>query len=229
MQDTFWLNDPTILFNKDSVGQVWPAPGMSTNEKLNAITRLVILLTILGYLVTGNFRVIITGLVTIIAVAILKYLKRDEDIKENVKKAAKEGFATLDRETLSRMSFETPTADNPLMNVLLPQIQDDPNRPAAAPAFNPVVVEDINKKTQEMVVNNFDDKKGIDERLFKDLGDSFQFDRSMIQFNATANTTIPNDQKSFAEFCYGDMISCKDGNELACTQSMPPHWINGTN
>ena len=24
MQDTFWLNDPTILFNKDSVGQVWP-------------------------------------------------------------------------------------------------------------------------------------------------------------------------------------------------------------
>ena len=113
------------------------------------------------------------------------------------------------------------------MNVLLPQIQDEPNRPPAAPAFNPVVVEDINKKTQEMVVNNFDDKKGIDERLFKDLGDSFQFDRSMIQFNATANTTIPNDQKSFAEFCYGDMISCKEGNELACSRSMPPNWTNG--
>tara|TARA_A200000113_G_scaffold191016_1_gene179563 strand:+ start:535 stop:1224 length:690 start_codon:yes stop_codon:yes gene_type:complete len=229
MQDTFWLNDPTILFNKDSVGQVWPAPAMSTNEKLNAITRLVILLTILGYLVTGNFRVIITGVVTIIAVALLKYLKRDDDIKQNIKNAAKEGFATLDRETLAKMRMETPTADNPMMNVLLPQIQDNPNRPAAAPAFNPVIVEDINKKTQEMVVNNFDDKKGIDERLFKDLGDSFQFDRSMIQFNATANTTIPNDQKSFAEFCYGDMISCKEGNEIACTQSMPPHWINGTN
>ena len=229
MQDTFWLNDPTILFNKDSVGQVWPAPAMSTNEKLNAITRLVILLTILGYPVTGNFRVIITGVVTIIAVALLKYLKRDDDIKQNIKNAAKEGFATLDRETLAKMRMETPTADNPMMNVLLPQIQDNPNRPAAAPAFNPVIVEDINKKTQEMVVNNFDDKKGIDERLFKDLGDSFQFDRSMIQFNATANTTIPNDQKSFAEFCYGDMISCKEGNEIACTQSMPPHWINGTN
>ena len=35
-----------------------------------------------------------------------------------------------------------------MMNVLLPQIQDNPNRPAA-PAFNPVIVEDINKKTQK--------------------------------------------------------------------------------
>lgn len=229
MQDTFWLNDPTILFNKDSVGQVWPARDMSVNEKLNSITRLVILLTILGYLVTGNFRVVITGVVTIIAIAVLKYLKKDEEVKDSVQKAAKEGFSTLDRDTLARLRFERPTAQNPMMNVLLPQIQDEPNRPAASPAFNPVVIDDINKKTQEMVIDSFDNPKGIDEKLFKDLGDSFQFDRSMIQFNSTANTTIPNDQKSFAEFCYGDMISCKEDNALACTQSMPPHWINGTN
>ena len=227
MQDTFWLNDPTILFNKDSVGQVWPTRSMSTNEKLNAITRLVILLTILGYLVTGNFRVIVTGVVTIVAVAILKYLKKDEDLKNSISKAAKEGFSTLDKSTLDKLRLEKPSSKNPMMNVLLPQIQDQPNRPPAAPAFNPVVIEDINKKTQEMIVNNFDNKNGIDDRLFKDLGDSFQFDRSMIQFNATANTTVPNDQKSYAEFCYGDMISCKEGNELACTRSMPPSWING--
>lgn len=224
MQDTFWLNDPTILFKKDSVGQVWPARDMSSNEKLNAITRLVILLTILGYLVTGNSRVIVTGVVTIVAVALLKYLKKDED---TVMKSPKEGFSTLDRDSLEKLKFKKPTAENPMMNVLLPQIQDEPNRPAAAPAFNPIIVEDINKKTQEMVVNNFDNKNGINERLFKDLGDSFQFDRSMIQFNSTANTTIPNDQKSFADFCYGDMISCKEGNELACSRSMPPNWING--
>ena len=105
MQDTFWLNDPTILFNKDSVGQVWPARDMSVNEKLNSITRLVILLTILGYLVTGNFRVVITGVVTIIAIAVLKYLKKDEEVKDSVQKAAKEGFSTLDRDTLARLRF----------------------------------------------------------------------------------------------------------------------------
>ena len=166
MQDTFWLNDPTILFNKDSVGQVWPTRSMSTNEKLNAITRLVILLTILGYLVTGNFRVIVTGVVTIVAVAILKYLKKDEDLKNSISKAAKEGFSTLDKSTLDKLRLEKPTSKNPMMNVLLPQIQDQPNRPPAAPAFNPVVIEDINKKTQEMIVNNFDNKNGIDDRFF---------------------------------------------------------------
>ena len=84
----------------------------------------------------------------------------------------------------------------------------------------------MNEKTKEFITNNFDDKTNIDERLFKDLGDSFVFDQSMRTWNSTPNTTIPNDQKSFAEYCYGDMISCKDGDEFACARSAPPHWIN---
>ena len=113
------------------------------------------------------------------------------------------------------------------MNVLLPQIQDDPNRAAAAPAFNPIIEKEINKSVENSVVANFDDKTGIKERLFKDLGDQFDLDMSMRQWYSTASTTVPNDQRSFADFCYGDMISCKEGNALACTRSMPPNWING--
>ena len=51
----------------------------------------------------------------------------------------------------------------------------------------------------------------------------------MWNWYATPNTTIPNDQDGFANFCYGDMISCKENNGMACMQNMPPHWINGTN
>jgi hypothetical protein len=40
-------------------------------------------------------------------------------------------------------------------------------------------------------------------------------------FYTTPNTTIPNDQKGFAEFCFGDMISCKQGNEMACQRFNP--------
>ena len=33
-----------------------------------------------------------------------------------------------------------------------------------------------------------------------------------------------------SDFCYGDMVSCKEGNAFACSQSMPPaHQINGNN
>lgn len=211
MQSQFWLNNPTILFYST---QIWPTKDMDKEEKLNAMTRLIILVTILLYLITGNIRVLVAGGATIIAIVALKYAHN------NTPKETPEGFANLTK-------YTEPSQSNPLMNVLLPQIQDDPTRPAAEAAYKPDVIEQINKCTQEMVVNNFDNKDDIKKKLFTDLGDSFMFDRSMTQFNATANTTIPNDQKSFAEFCYGDMISCKEGNALACSRSTPPHWING--
>ena len=44
---------------------------MSSNEKLNAITRLVIILTVLGYLITQKYKIVITGIVTIVAIVIL--------------------------------------------------------------------------------------------------------------------------------------------------------------
>ena len=48
----------------------------------------------------------------------------------------------------------------------------------------------------------------------------------MRTWYATPNTTIPNDQKGFAEFCYGNMTSCKEaGGGLACSKDNP-RWIN---
>ena len=126
-----------------------------------------------------------------------------------------------------KSNFTEPNAGNPLMNVLLTEIDDNPNRKMAAPAFHPVVEKDLNKSTKDMVAANFNDPT-IDERLFKDLGDNFNFDKSMRQFYANPSTTVPNDQQGFAEFCYADMISCRDitNNELACTRNMPPRWTN---
>jgi hypothetical protein len=219
MQATFWLNDPT--------SQLWPEKSMGTDAKLNAITRLVIILSILGYLITQNMRVLITGSVTVLAIIILHYTQRKTTEQPIGASPAKEGFKNLSRSQLNTQEFTRPSQDNPMMNVLLPQIQDNPNRPAAAPAFNPIIEKEINKSVKKSVVANFDDNTGIKERLFNDLGDQFDLDMSMRQWYSTASTTIPNDQKSFADFCYGDMISCKEGNAIACTQSMPPNWING--
>lgn len=227
MQSPFWLKDPTILFNRNKMGEIWPGANMSPNDKLNAVSRLVIILSILGYLVTKNVRVIVTGLVTLVAIAILNHVQKTKETKENVETGLKEGFQSLSKKSLDTMPLTRSKENNPLMNVLLPQIQDDPHRAPAAPAYNATVEKEINKSTKEFVVSNFDNPDGIDDRLFKDLGDSFGFDRSMRQWYSNPSTTIPNDQKSFAEFCYGDMISCKDGNEMACGRNMPPNWING--
>ena len=71
--------------------------------------------------------------------------------------------------------------------------------------------------TKKMVVDNsFGGDETIKKKLFKDLGDEIEFDRSMRNFYSTPNTKIPNDQEGFAKFCYGDMPSCKEGDPLAC-------------
>ena len=216
MQTPFWLNNPTILLDGDSITQVLPTPDMNPNQKINSITRLVILLSILGYLVTENNRIIMTSLATLISIVILHYTQKESVNKKELHSAVKEGFETLNAKQLATLKYTRPNDTNPMMNVLLPEIQDNPTRPAAEPTFNPVVEKNINEKTKQFVVNQFDNKQGIDQRLFKDLGDKFEFDKSMHQWYATPNTTIPNNQKSFAEFCYGGMKSCKEGDGLAC-------------
>ena len=104
-----------------------------------------------------------------------------------------------------------------MMNVLLPEINANPNRNSGAPSFQPEIEKELNEKTKENIIH----KNDLDPRLFKDLGDEMDFDYSMRQFYTTANTKIPNDQKAFAEFCYGDMKSCKEGNESACMKNNP--------
>jgi hypothetical protein len=53
-------------------------------------------------------------------------------------------------------------------------------------------------------------------KLFGTLGDNVGFDASMRNFYPMPNTRIPNDQDAFAKFCYGEMKSCKEGDEFAC-------------
>ena len=38
----------------------------------------------------------------------------------------------------------------------------------------------------------------------------------MRQFYTVANTKLPNDQKEFGEWLYGNMPSCKDGDAQQC-------------
>lgn len=220
MTTPFWFDDPTILFKNKYILQFWPLETMNTEQKLNSISRFIILLTILGYILTQTFKIIITGLVTLVAIVLLYKFKKD---KHNSLKL-KEAFTNNNLYNSIKGNLTMPTEVNPAMNILLPEIQDNPTRQEAAPAYNKFVEEDINNSTKEFVRKQFNDPD-IDSKLFNDLGDNFQFDQSMRSWYATANTTIPNDQKSFAEFCYGDIISCKEGHELACSRNNP-RWIN---
>ena len=219
MTTIFWLYNPNILFKTNEISNIWPLSDMSFESKLNSISRLVILLTILGYFITKSVKIILSGLVTLGAI-ILLYKVKTKDNK-------KEAFTNAQLYNMLKTDFTEPTVINPVMNVLLTEINDNPHRNEAAPAANPIVEENINEKTKQFIVNNFNDPS-IEERLFNDLGDNFTFDQSMRAWTTMPSTTIPNDQKAFTEYCYGDMIACRDtnNNELACVRNAPVRWTN---
>ena len=219
---TFWLNNPSILLSKDSITQIWPTPDMNSIQKLNAITRLVVLLTILGFFVSRTLKVIITGIITLGAIILLHYVQNN-NLKTN---SIKEQFVNSKNYNENKQLFSESQENNPLMNVSHTQIHEEANRQPAAPTNIPEIEEQINNNTKKMIINKFNDKTDIDEKLFKDLGDSYNFEHSMRNWYSTPNTQIPNDQKGFADFCYGDMSSCKEGDALACSKTMPPRIIN---
>jgi len=238
----FWSNDPTILLNKDYIFQLWPSSCMTFEEKLNAISRIVIVLSIFGFLLTRSSRMLVVGLVTLAVIFLLYKYRKQQIVKGLINK---EGFvnvvanyggksspATIEESQdasaatspsvplndLLKTDYYASTKRNPMGNVLLPEISDDPLRKAAPPSFNPQVYDDITKNTKKSVQMLNPGIKNTNKQLFGDLGDKFNLDQSMIPFYSMPNTKIPNDQTAFADFLYGNMPSCRDGSAFACVQ-----------
>ena len=214
--DKFWLDDPLIIFKKEKISEFWPDKSFSASRKLNAITRTIIILTILGYFVSKNIKVIITGVITLFFIIALYFVQlKKEDETQKIRNIMKEGFESNtpspEFDKIMEKNFTTPTKKNPLMNVLLTDIHDSPNRKEAAPSYNTNIRKEINEKAK----SNLED-----EKLYKNLGDNLSHHQMMRNFHSMPNTNVPNNQNDFAMFCYGSMKSCKEGNDDACSKNM---------
>ena len=147
-----------------------------------------------------------------------------------IKETLKEGFANpavdyLESEdvNMSEAIFDEPTPENPFSNVMMTDYDYNPNKKSAPPAFNKNVSEKILEDAKQLVVKSNPDQPDIADKLFKDLGEQYVFEQSLRPFNSNPSTTIPNDQQAFTEFCYGSMVSCKEGNPFACARNLTRH------
>jgi len=227
----FWSNEPTIIMNKDYIFELWPTPKMTFEQKLNSISRLIIVLTILGFIFTMSVRMLFTGAVTLLIIFLLYSSRKQKVTKEtfqnlisendstgNAVSAIKKEFSSssgkiVNPETLEvfmKTEFEPNTKINPFANVLLTDIGDNPERKSAPPAFNPEVYEDITHSVKKTVQKLNPGIKNTNKQLFGDLGENFYLDQSNRNFYSTANTRIANDQGAFADFLYGSMPSSKE-------------------
>jgi hypothetical protein len=239
MTTPFWSNDPTIIFNKDSMLQLWPTSNLTFEAKLNAISRTVILLSLLGFLFTRKTHFLIIGAVTL-AIIVSLYKFRKQKIVKALTQQDMEGFQVqgskesrdssstttnpVTLETLLRSDFHPTTKKNPFGNVLLTDIMDQPDRKAAAPSFNPDVYDDINAsvKKQTQMLN-----PGIintNKQLYNDLKDNYDLDNSMMRFYSCANTRVANDSNSFGKWLYGNMPSSKESGPDSAMQRVKDNY-----
>jgi hypothetical protein len=228
MTTPFWSNDPTIIFNKDSMLQLWPTSNLTFEAKLNAISRIVILLSLLGFLFTRKTHFLIIGAVTL-AIIVSLYKFRKQKIVKALTQQDVEGFQVnnpkgligaiassqmttnpVTLETLLRSDFHPTTKKNPFGNVLLTDIMDQPNRKAAAPSFNPDVYDDINAATKKQTQMLNPGIINTNKQLYGDLYDNYQNEKSMMRFYSTANTRVANDQGAYGDYLYGGMYSAKE-------------------
>jgi hypothetical protein len=119
--------------------------------------------------------------------------------------------------------FDKVTSQNPFSNVLLPDLEYNPHKKPAPPAYASDINNEILIQAKQTVKELNPDQPDIADKLFKDLGEQLEFEQSMRNFYSNASTTTPNDQAAFAEFCYGGMISCKEGNLFACARNLDRH------
>jgi hypothetical protein len=219
----FWSDNPNILLNNDFMFELFPVEKMTFEQKLNAISRLVVLLTLMSFFYTKSIRILLIGAVSLFFIFMLH---KSKTVENNEIKKKKEGFSKEEDSPADPLKnadltevFREPDSANPFGNVLITDYIYNPQRKPAPPAFNQKVNDEIIEQAKEVVRKSNPDQPDITEKLFKDLGDQYVFEQSLRPFHSTASTTIPNDQQSFSEFCYGSMVSCKEGNAFACAKN----------
>ena len=212
-----------------------PLPTMTYTQKIVALMRFIILVTILLYIVNPTWKIGASCVASLLIIGIAFMSSSPSSFPY-----LNEGFESSDSLTPSPSSpssfspssfpsspssfspsspspspsfksvinkeFKQGTKKNPFSNVLLTQIGDTPNRNSAPPAFNLSVSADITRNIKKMVQMLNPGIKNTDKQLFGDLWQETQLDNCARNFYSTPNTVVvPGDQTSFSNYLYADM------------------------
>jgi hypothetical protein len=188
---SFWVNEPTILFNKKYITQIWPYSYLTYDEKLNAITRFIILITLLGYVLLNRVIIVVLGLI-VVGIIVLLYKKKEGLLFPY--------YGVNDQQDIEQ--------NNPFGNVLMTDYKFNPNKKEVNADYTPDLENSINRKIKDFIVQENNDNNEI-YNLFNNIGDQFSFEQNNRQFYTNPSTTIPNKQDDFLSFCFGTLPSEK--------------------
>ena len=200
--DLFWIDNYKILFYKERLADFFPTINMTLIEKLNAIFRLSIYLSIVLYLLTSNYLYLFIMIIVGAFTCFIYYNQKDN--VELYFNSIPNSDNNLIKETVHEKTDIKPTTENPFMNINL--ITDNKEKNAAPASWN-----------DQTVKEDIEDKFGYN--LYRDVGDLYGKSNSQRQYYTVPSTTIPNNQTSFAKWCYGVGPTCKE-KSIYCAPEM---------
>ena len=138
--DPLWVFDARILFRSDRVHEFFPYFHMRYNERINALTRLVLYCSAALSIVRRSFTpgVVGLGVCLILAFSCRQEMQRTEKLS-------------------GTSACQMPTKDNPFMNVLPTDLSDRPNRPPACSHAVPEVAKGVKDSFERGLFMSVDD------------------------------------------------------------------------
>ena len=217
-QNNIWVEDISILFSKYNFFEIIPLVNMSYKEKINAITRFSIYLSLLLILFTGNLNYLYLPL-SIILLFYLMYIFKpnkekfndNETILDNTNDDESDfkeynGISsanTMIEPKLDLAKCRNPTKNNPLMNLQLSDYTTNDNKRAC----------DVNsQEISKQIDQSFDDKLYLNTEVI------YNTKFNQRDFYTMPNTRNYNDQGSFANWLYNTPVSCSSGKEVELKQ-----------
>lgn len=78
MDVRFWMDDPNALLDSRYIRDVWPERSMTFERKLNAITRTIVTITLVGASLVRRrtTSIVASGVAAVVALAVLHYVKK---------------------------------------------------------------------------------------------------------------------------------------------------------
>jgi len=204
INDPFWIDDYKILFYKEKLTEFFPTIQMTLIEKLNAIFRMSVYISILLYLLTNNYLYLYIMIIIGIFTCFIYYTQKNNiELYFNSQKNSDQNRIqqTIIEENNTSV---VPTVENPFMNINL--ITDDKEKKAPLPSWN-----------NEKIQIDIEDKFGYN--LYRDVGDLYGKSNSQREYYTMPSTTIPNNQTSFAKWCYSVGPTCKE-KSIYCAPEM---------
>jgi hypothetical protein len=177
MSEQFWFKDPSVLFSAETWSRFVPTKEMTTAEALNSVVRFATYFSVLMFAATGVGAYVLAIPVMMVATILLyRIFPNGKTIESFIAKMA-------DPE-----NYTMPSAANPFMNVLLTEIQDNPDRGDAAPTSRSDVKKAIYKAFQQT------------SDLYMDTTDVFDQAQAMRTFHTIQSAKVPNDQEEFLKW-----------------------------